>query len=219
MGRKVRFVIFGAAASVVAVAIHALPGEALGGRPVAESSRPARVLELGAGDRSALQTEMSSMQATLRQLTRAQGALQRDLDRVTAERAAAEAARAATAEAARLELEDPAAADRAATELSERCDAKVQAEPIDPEWRRSRNEEIGAFFARGPIAGTQLKAIDCRTTLCRIEVSHHTVEDRERFIQSFSDLAGPKGTVFAHIETADDLDVVVYATRDGVELP
>ena len=61
--------------------------------------------------------------------------------------------------------------------------------------------------------------MDCWTTMCRIELTHRSNEDRARFIQSFSDLAGPTGMVFAHIETTDDLDVEVYVTRDGVGLP
>lgn len=69
------------------------------------------------------------------------------------------------------------------------------------------------------LAGTKLGVVDCRTTMCRIELAHRSNEDRARFIQSFSDLAGPSGMVFAHIETADDLAVEVYVTRDGVGLP
>ncbi|HEX3760951.1 MAG TPA: hypothetical protein VHW23_19790 [Kofleriaceae bacterium] len=129
------------------------------------------------------------------------------------------AARQAADEAARIEAEDPTAPDREATAMATRCDAKVASEPVDKEWSREKNTQFVAFFARAPLAGTRVRAVDCRTTMCRIQLAHATVGDRGRFIQSFSDLAGPTGTVFAHIETEDDLDVEVYVTRDGVGLP
>jgi hypothetical protein len=121
--------------------------------------------------------------------------------------------------AAVVEPDDVSAGDREASDLAVRCDAKLLDEPVDTEWSQEKNEQFHAFFARASLAGTKLRTMDCRTTMCRIEIAHHDNEDRQRFIASFSDLAGPRGVVFAHIESSNDLDVVVYVTRDGESLP
>ena len=159
------------------------------------------------------------MQGTLQRLARTQANLQRELDREAAKRAEAEAEREAAAEARRVESDDPGAGDREASALASRCDEAITGQAIDPAWSRAKNEQFEAFFARAPLVGTKIKTMDCRTTMCRIDLAHRSKEDRTRFIQSFSDLAGPRGMVFAHIETDDDLEIAVYVTREGVGLP
>jgi hypothetical protein len=211
--------IFGVAAASVAT-VYALSGDALEDGPSAsaprDKPRSSDAAEPGGG---ALRAEVTAMRGAVQQLGRTNASLQRDLDRAAAERAAADAAREAAAETARVEAEDPTAADREASEMASRSDAKLLSEPVDKEWSREKHEQLAAFFARPPLTGTKLKAVDCRTTMCRVQLAHASNADRGRFIQSFSDLAGPTGMVFAHIETADDLEVEVYVTRDGVALP
>lgn len=223
MARSAHFLIFGAVVAVVAVTavtVYALSDDAMGGEPASASPGGAPGPDLAAASGgAALRAEIAAVHGTVQQLARTQERMRRELDGAAAERTAADAARRAAAEATAVESEDPTAADREATELALRCDTKIKDEPVDREWSRTKNEQFGAFFARAPLTGTKLKAVDCRTTMCRVELVHRSSEDRARFIQSFSDLAGPRGTVFAHIETADDLDIVVYVTRDGIELP
>jgi hypothetical protein len=162
---------------------------------------------------------MNAVHGTVQQLAQTSASLAHDLDRAAAERAAAEAAREQAAEAARVEAEDPAAPDREAAVMASRCDAAISGESVDQDWSRVKHEQFGAFFARPALAGTKVKAVDCRTTMCRIELVLRSTADRTRFVQEFSDLAGPTGMAFAHIETANDLEIAVYVTRDGVGLP
>lgn len=221
MQRRAHVLIFGAVAAVTAVTVYALSGDDLGEGPSARASpgKP-RASDLAAEPGgSALRAELNTVRGTVQQLARTQANLQLELERAAAERGGADAVREQAADGTRVESEDPTAADREASELALRCDAKILSEPVDSEWSRAKSEQVGAFLARPPLAGTKLKAVDCRTTMCRIELSHRSNEDRSRFIQSFSDLAGPRGMIFAHIETANDLDIVVYVTRDGVGFP
>lgn len=218
MRRRGQFLILGAVAATSVAAVRALSGGADGAAVGASHSEPAPSGAAESAD-TALRAQLDTMRGTVRQLERAQASLLRDVDRNAADRAAAEAARQAADEAARIEAEDPTAADREATAMATRCDARVAAEPVDNAWSREKNTQFATFFARAPLAGTRVRSVDCRTTMCRIQLAHATVGDRGRFIQSFSDLAGPTGMVFAHIETEDDLDVEVYVTRDGVGLP
>jgi hypothetical protein len=214
MGRTGHFLLFGAAIATSAVAVYALSGDAHGGGVSTRS--PEGKIDPGA---AALRAELNAVHGTVRQLAQTQADLQRELDRSAAERPVADSARDDAAPAARVGLDDPAAADRAASALASRCDETLSGQQIDTAWSRTKTEQFGAFFARPPLAGTKMKAVDCRTTMCRIELSHRSREDRASFIQHISDLAGPTGVVFAHIEKDDDLDIVVYVTRDGVGLP
>lgn len=207
MGRSSHLLIFGAIVAVGAVTVYAWSSDAFGGEPAAGASLDRIVPAAGSGGDGALRAERNAVQPP-----RMQPTPQRDPP--------AEAAREEAARARGGELEDPAAAgDREARELASRSDAKLAGERVDPEWSHMMNERIGAFFARPSLGSAKLEAVDCRTTMCRLELSHRSVEDRKRFIQSFSDLAGATGIVFAHIESPGDLDIVVYVTRDGVELP
>lgn len=218
MRRRGHFLILGAVAATTVAAVRALSGGADGAIAGASHDAPPSSRAAEAPD-TALRAQLDTMRGTMLQLERAHASLQRDVDRSAADRAAADAARQAADDAARIEAEDPTAPDREATAMATRCDAKVASEPVDKEWSREKNTQFVAFFARAPLAGTRVRAVDCRTTMCRIQLAHASVGDRGRFIQSFSDLAGPTGMVFAHIETEDDLDVEVYVTRDGVGLP
>jgi len=219
MGRRAHFLIFGTLAAAVA-SVYALSGDAREDGPSA-SAPPGKARSPGAAEPGggALRAEVSAMRGAVQQLGRTNASLQRDLDRAAAERAAADAAREAASETARVEAEDPTAPDREASEMASRSDAKLRGEPVDKGWSREKHEQIAAFFARPPLTGTKLEAVDCRTTMCRVQLAHASNDDRKRFIQSFSDLAGPTGMVFAHIEAADDLEIEVYVTRDGVALP
>jgi hypothetical protein len=224
MKRRVHLVIFGAAIAVAAVAaitVPALSNTPIGQEPSDKVSRGATQSHDRGTDPggAVLRSELNAVQGTVQQLARTQANLQRELDRSAEQRAATEAGPAAAAESAGVEPDDPTAPDREASKLASRCDEAIIGQPVDPEWSRAKNERFGAFFARPPLSGTRLKSVDCRTTMCRIDLTHRSKEDRTRFIQSFSDLAGPTGMVFAHIETADDLDIAVYVTRDGVALP
>jgi hypothetical protein len=220
MARKANFLIFGTVVSVAAVAVYTLSGDAPGEQPSVEGS-PAGRARGGATERSdaALRAELNALQRTVQQLSRSSAGLRQDVDVAITTRDASEEAQAQAAAAARLASEDPSAGDREAAELASRCDAKISSEPVDPEWSRAKSNEFDVFFARAPLVGTKLKAADCRTTMCRIDIAHNSSDDRARFIQSFSDLAGPTGMVFAQIEAPNDLDVVVYVTRDGIDLP
>jgi hypothetical protein len=162
---------------------------------------------------------MNAVHGTVQRLARTSASLQHDLDRASAERATAETAREQLAEATRIESEDPTAPDREAAGLASRCDTTISGESVDADWSRVKSDQFGAFFARPALAGTKVKTVDCRTTMCRVELVLRSNADRTRLLQDFSDLAGPTGMAFAHIETANDLEIAVYVTRDGVGLP
>lgn len=209
MRRSVRFLSIGAAAGSAAVAICALSHSTGGGVPSAIASSGVAATR---GDATGV--ERDTIRGSLPALAQVGAGVEHDLDRTSTGRAASKPGAASD-----VESDELANGDRQARELARRCDARILAEAVDATWSRAKNEQFTAFFARQALTGTTVKAVDCRTTMCRIDLAHNSAEARVRFIQSFDNLAGPTGMVFAHIEIADDLDIEVYVTRDGTGLP
>ena len=99
------------------------------------------------------------------------------------------------------------------------------AEGVDPSWHAE--PEIRSLLAGALPSGSQLRGMDCRSSLCRVETTHRTVADQKAYVNT---LFLPRavrplpfaGMMFQQSERADgagQLTTLTYFVRLGHELP
>jgi hypothetical protein len=100
-----------------------------------------------------------------------------------------------------------------------RLDETLKRESVDATWSRAMDARAGEFFASSMASGSTLHRMECKTTLCRLEVSNETIDARERFGKHFSTMIPPSGAAFVHIEDSTSLNITVYIASDQSSLP
>jgi hypothetical protein len=109
--------------------------------------------------------------------------------------------------------------------IHDTMEALFASEPTDASWaREARRTAEGAVTSQLP-PGSRLTAVDCRSTLCRIESNHETGEEAQRFVGALTE-AGKRpwnGTLTAgpveHDARTGRTVYVTYLLREGVDLP
>lgn len=74
-------------------------------------------------------------------------------------------------------------------QIASNLDARFFAEAYESGWASETEAELGRLFVETDIEGSQLMEAACRTTLCRIDVTHADSEAEERFIATFANNA------------------------------
>ncbi len=108
----------------------------------------------------------------------------------------------------RSEETSPEEQDEEAVEVLEEA---LRSESVDPEWSKAMEDRIGTFFDTAQLAGSSVRRVDCKSTLCRLDVTHDSTDARKRFVAGVPDMIPPKSTAFGHVEGDDDLEIVVYS--------
>jgi hypothetical protein len=98
-------------------------------------------------------------------------------------------------------------------------DTVLEDEAIDADWEGRMQDHFEQFFRAEVLAGARLQAADCRTTLCRIEVSLDNKVYLEQFMYHVSELLEPSAEGVLVMEDENDLHVEVYLSRGGYPLP
>jgi hypothetical protein len=94
-------------------------------------------------------------------------------------------------------------------------------ETLDRGWAADAERAMLEVMESAEIAGSRIEELECRSTLCRAEVSHATSRDfdgfSERFLSSLPQL--PRG--FLHKLSGDDEPVrsVLFMAREGHRMP
>jgi hypothetical protein len=107
----------------------------------------------------------------------------------------------------------------AADRLAEGYDAALAAESVDRVWDAAMQTRLEEFFESDMAAGSSLQRVDCRSTMCRVEVTSQSTKARDAFTQTMSHMSPPNSQGFAHIETDESLDFVIYLSRENQPLP
>jgi hypothetical protein len=119
------------------------------------------------------------------------------------------------------------ARSRNGAELSDHYAAAFTAEAEDAEWATSARH-IATDRVRSDLpSGSELRSIDCRKSMCRIETSHTDRRTFQEFVRkAFSDPATGvwnggsfSGIVSDNSEPSGTVIVVSYLAREGSELP
>lgn len=92
-------------------------------------------------------------------------------------------------------------------------------ETSDPDWSATAASELDDLLRRNLPGGSRLDALECRSTMCRIDLSHPDAEAHSRFVME--GLRDWPGSIFVADEIQKDGEYIVtlYAAREGTELP
>lgn len=101
-------------------------------------------------------------------------------------------------------------------------EASLEAETVDSAWSGSTADLIREVFAADELAGASLQDIDCRATLCRVEVQHRDEAKLRKFQHLFPFRVSqvlPR-LMMHRIENADgSITTYLYLARQGHRLP
>jgi len=101
-------------------------------------------------------------------------------------------------------------------------EASLEAETVDSAWSGSTSQIIGEAFTGEELAGASLQDIDCRSTLCRVEVQHRDEAKLQEFQRLFPlkvSQALPR-MMMHRIDNADgSITTYLYLARQGYRLP
>lgn len=91
--------------------------------------------------------------------------------------------------------DDPGTTPRSEDEVIEDMvfglDSKLAKETRDPEWSASTEKDIAAWIETE--SGAAMLGAECQRTLCRVEISHESSEERERFIDRLHSASFARG--------------------------
>ena len=178
--------------------------------------------------RSALASGDSELAARLDRLERALPALASRRG-ATAENTAAGSPAALADEPSGVDVDqarDPERERALAEERLERRMAFIQstfaAEPRDPRWASDAGNEIRDAVSAPEFARSRVTEIDCRTTLCRLQIEHASTAARERFVVEMPTRLPslPRATTRFLPEGDDGTSLaIMYLVRQGERMP
>ncbi|HZH78634.1 MAG TPA: hypothetical protein VEY88_21575 [Archangium sp.] len=184
------------------------------------------------------QAELEATRRELREVTRALGAQQAHLERLTREgaRPSVSAPGHTLAPTAGLPASStgverptsPAQPERpsllSVQQVVERLEEAVHAEPSDPQWSRQAEDLARARLER-TLTTSRLESVHCGASLCRLETSHPNQEALEQFREQVLMASEPvlwNGAAYASVQgdaRAGTLVTVSYLAREGRPLP
>lgn len=109
-----------------------------------------------------------------------------------------------------------------AEQLGGILEERFAAEAADASWSTAAAQEI-ARDLRGPgLENSQLGDVRCRATLCRIEVSHSSMEAEQKFIGRIGELEAfrnSEGFVQRAPRSDGSVTTMMFVSRSGYRLP
>jgi hypothetical protein len=103
----------------------------------------------------------------------------------------------------------------------DQLEGDFQAQASDPQWRSEAETSISSAL-KGPAFGrTLVQAAECRTSICRLQVSHGSQREQDGFLLSFlHTLAWNTNTVTRTQPRPDGrIEQTIYLSRAGRPLP
>ncbi len=120
-----------------------------------------------------------------------------------------------------LEQASQEAAQRHSERL-ETIESALLGESVDPSWSLEASRGIEQVFARGMYRQARLLGVECRATLCRVDVLHQGPEEIQQFAASFpAEVAGyaNRMTMRQMLNEDGTVTTVLYLGRDGYPFP
>lgn len=125
---------------------------------------------------------------------------------------------AAAAERQRLEAES----EQRILAQAEANEAALQKETEDPTWSGEARDLIDSAVATEELAATSVQDVECRATLCRVEVTHKDrqaqVAFESQFIMAIAQLL-PQATLRTVENEDGSSSTVLYLAREGHDFP
>ncbi len=110
-------------------------------------------------------------------------------------------------------------------QYAEAIETHLQGEDVDPDWAIAAESKIREAFSLEELqVGASVVNVDCRSTLCRLDVLHNTEEEAELADFRFNLLSQivtmlPRGTMQVVDQGGGQTSTVLYLARDGHDLP
>ena len=92
-------------------------------------------------------------------------------------------------------------------------------EETDPEWSSEAELALDEAYRSGEMEMVEIVDIDCRTTLCRVELSFDGSGSSEEDFFELVGLIPWGGQRFMRVDTGENAEAVVYLAREGHSLP
>lgn len=97
-----------------------------------------------------------------------------------------------------------------------RLESEIATQDIDMAWSSTAENQILRGFSERFPEGSNMVAVNCRTTLCRIQVVHDSQEAKEHFIEQFPDtIPWDHEGFFYNTEDNGVVSSVAYITREA----
>lgn len=111
--------------------------------------------------------------------------------------------------------------EQAVTAAVGRLDAALAHEPADGRWFSQVERDVRALLASPNGHGGRLQSLACKSSLCRVEVSHGDLETQEAFLERLTYLApfDSEGLIRRVVAADGTQRTVVYFARQGHRLP
>ncbi|MGH8487678.1 MAG: hypothetical protein ACREXS_02070 [Gammaproteobacteria bacterium] len=98
----------------------------------------------------------------------------------------------------------------------------LQQESADGVWSIQAMDALGQALGSEEFSSTKVQDMECRATLCRLEVVYADQEQQMRFEQHFSFKVGqllPRMMMHSEEQTDGTISAVIYLAREGHDLP
>lgn len=97
-----------------------------------------------------------------------------------------------------------------------RLQAQFTAQPIDASWATAASRQLGDDLEKHATPEARVRSVECRSTVCRIEVGPGPREALQQIMQSWARHRTWTGAAFA---AAEGDTVVLFVGKPGTELP
>jgi hypothetical protein len=95
----------------------------------------------------------------------------------------------------------------------------VQTEVTDPQWTSAAETSLRTAFLSDELPNLQLTDVTCRTTICRLTLSHDGSGAPDQSFRTLLRRAPWQGYGFVRIDQGESREVTVYLAREGYPLP
>jgi hypothetical protein len=92
-------------------------------------------------------------------------------------------------------------------------------EETDPEWSYEAELALDEAYRNEDMERVELANIECRSTLCRIELLFDETSSPEEVFRNFPHITPWEGEGFIKINDGENAQAVVYLAREGYSLP
>lgn len=114
------------------------------------------------------------------------------------------------------------AAERRHADRLEAVESALLGESVDPDWSLQASRGIEQVFARGMFRQARLLGVECRASLCRVDVLHAGQADLPQFTASFPAEVAAYANRMTMRQTVNEdgsVTTVLYLGRDGYPFP
>lgn len=86
-------------------------------------------------------------------------------------------------------------------------------EAQDPEWAPLFEDEVWRDFANAEIANSYLNSVDCRTSMCRIEISHDDEQAESEFLAQLPEMSEGQSGSIHRLNSEQAITTLLYIDR------